>query len=319
MAKSFAMHQPTGVLSAFERDSIPGSIYIEARTPKDVHDILQGIGQVIYTQNTPRMDLVLIHDRIPILQMANTKDLVTVKSMSWVRIKKGGEYRNDLSLVESVDLQSSTAHVLLIRRIRPESHRKSNRKRKRMAMFAPDGQLVELEFALADISNSDVNPTQEELQMFERSRDAFVNKALHAGAPSFNLHDRVQVTGGSFVGMEGYVTEIHDDETITVQPSDPQRPAFDLPAFELAKKFNLGDFVQIVHGRNAGGEGFITKVDDGLVIVYTPQDNREVRPVYHQAQTLIVYSVKQAFSKSIGVPPMKKFGKPSHMSSPVHR
>jgi hypothetical protein len=115
-------------------------------------------------------------------------------------------------LIKSIDLQSSMAHVLLVRRIRPES----NSKRKRMAMFAPDGQLIELEFALADISDSYVNPTRAEHQMFKQSCDEFVNKALDAEVVSWNIYDRVHVGEGSFVGIDGHITEIHDDKTITV-------------------------------------------------------------------------------------------------------
>lgn len=239
---------------------------------KDVYRVLQGIGRIVYTQNSPRIDFIPIDDRVPILQMAHIKDFVTVKSMRWVRIKKGGDYRNDLALVKSVDLQSSMARVLLVRRIRPES----NSKRKRMAMFAPDGQLIELEFALADISDSYVNPTRAEHQMFKQSCDEFVNKALDAEVVSWNIYDRVHVGEGSFVGIDGHITEIHDDKTITVQPSDPQHSTFRLPTSELSKNFKLGDFVQIHHGRNAGEEGFITEVNDGFVVIYIPQSNKEV-------------------------------------------
>lgn len=101
---------PLPIISAFERASIQGYVYVEARKQADVHTALEGISNVF-----PRTKLALvpIKEMPDLLRVAPTKPLVTG---SYVRIKKG-KYAGDLGQVDDSEPNANTASVRLVPRL----------------------------------------------------------------------------------------------------------------------------------------------------------------------------------------------------------
>ncbi len=259
----------TGVLSAFAWDEIKGAVYVEATSPVAVHTILQGIGRVIHSSAGPCIDLVPLDERMPLLKLAVS---TPIQKMSWVRIKRGGKYRNHLAFVKSIDLRLWTAHVLLA----PGAWLGGKRKKKRFVLVEDanaNTQLLEQEFSLEDLSDSSVNATQSELDSFTRCDDELVLRALSAGVVTLKWGDKIRVLKGSLQGLEGMITDIHD-HTLTFAPltmSTATPSSIETSTFDVCKKFELGDYVQVMYGIHCGQEGFILEIDNSEVTIYNPQ------------------------------------------------
>ncbi|KAJ9103177.1 hypothetical protein QFC21_002599 [Naganishia friedmannii] len=129
---------PLLIYSAFQRDSLPGLVFVEADKAQHVDAALKGISNV-YLQ-TPRnnqaknnpIQLVESRDMVSLLTMK--KKVTTVKKGMWVRVKRG-KYAGDLAQVNDVQPDGLTAAVLLVPRIdyEPDNRSAEDRKRKKGA------------------------------------------------------------------------------------------------------------------------------------------------------------------------------------------
>lgn len=103
--------RPLSILSAFQRDSLPGMIYVEARSAKQVQQACQGFVGVYLSRG--------IH-LVPIEEMASLllikKQDVTIKPGTWVRIRRG-KYAGDLAQVMDLTENGEDVGVRLIPRI----------------------------------------------------------------------------------------------------------------------------------------------------------------------------------------------------------
>ncbi|KAF9267245.1 transcription elongation factor Spt5 [Marasmius fiardii PR-910] len=89
--------RPLQILSAFERDSLPGMIYVEARSSQQVIQACNGLVGVYPSRG---IQLVPIEEMASLLQIK--KQEATVQLHSWVRIRRG-KYQGDLAQVVDVD------------------------------------------------------------------------------------------------------------------------------------------------------------------------------------------------------------------------
>jgi len=279
--KSIALRTPPRVFSAFTRDAIRGSVYVEARSLDDVRDLLRNLGGIISNSGTPFTELVSPDDRIPLLQMNDSEEMIAIHAKCWVRIKRAGVHRGCLALVKAVNAQASTAHVLAISR---ERHRKRKR-----ALTRQDADLKltleELEFALADLSGTCVNATPAELEQFESTQDDFVSSALLAGVVTLTVGDRIKIISGPLFQSSGRIVDIQSDDTVIFCPDSHgavdtslQGLRANVNACEVVKDFRLGDFVEVRHGRHRGATGFITEMDSEVASIFRPApENSEVR------------------------------------------
>jgi hypothetical protein len=93
-----------GILSAFSRDTIQGSVYVEATTFDNVKSIVREVGGSMilrsqhYRDQVPRIDLVPLEECGPLLDMGHMTGM-DIPILSWVRLKCRGKYRHDLGLV----------------------------------------------------------------------------------------------------------------------------------------------------------------------------------------------------------------------------
>lgn len=85
--------RPLSILSVFQRDSLPGIIYVEARSSQQVLQALNGLVGVFPSRG---VTLVPIEEMASLLQIKK-KD-TTITPGSWVRIRRG-KYGGDLAQV----------------------------------------------------------------------------------------------------------------------------------------------------------------------------------------------------------------------------
>ena len=98
------------IISAFERSSLPGIVYVESRSKEAVIHAVNGLVGVF------RRDPVLvpINEMAPLLQLK--KKEITITPGSWVRIKRG-KYQGDLAQVVDVTENGEEAGLKFIPRI----------------------------------------------------------------------------------------------------------------------------------------------------------------------------------------------------------
>ena len=198
----FSNH-PLQILSAFERDSLPGIIYVEARSQKQVSEACNGLVGIY-----PSRGVTLV----PIDEMASLllikKQETTVNPGNWVRIKRG-KYQGDLAQVVDITENGEEVGLKFIPRIdlnpkdeviidgkkrkktglavstgvRPPQRffnyeevikvygRKIVSKRNQAYIFQNDTYkdgFIEKDFKLSAIVTENVNPTLDEITRFAR-------------------------------------------------------------------------------------------------------------------------------------------------------
>ncbi|KAJ7209510.1 transcription elongation factor Spt5 [Mycena pura] len=201
--------QPLHILSAFQRDSLPGMIYVEARSSQQVSQACNGLVGVYLSRG---IQLVPIEEMASLLQI-KTQEL-TVTPGSWVRIKRGtyqgdlaqvvdttetGEYvgvkfipridlnpRDDGSLEGPVGKKRKKLNIAGSGATRPPQRlfnyeevvaawgRKNVVKRNQVYVFLnetyKDG-FIEKDLKLSQLVLEDVNPTLDEITQFARRQD----------------------------------------------------------------------------------------------------------------------------------------------------
>ncbi|KAF7315327.1 Transcription elongation factor SPT5 [Mycena indigotica] len=201
--------RPLQILSAFQRDSLPGMIYVEARSSQQVSHACNGLVGVYLSRG---IHLVPIEEMASLLQIKTQEQTVTPGS--WVRIKRG-IYQGDLAQVVDITETGEYVGVKYIPRIdlnprddaslegpgkkrkkstftgsqassRPPPRlfnyeevvaawgRKNVVKRNQVYVFQnetyKDG-FLEKDLKLSQLVLEDVNPTLEEITQFARRQD----------------------------------------------------------------------------------------------------------------------------------------------------
>jgi transcription elongation factor SPT5 len=208
MRKSLDMEftaRPLNILSAFQRDSLPGMIYVEARSSKQVMQACNGLVGVFPSRG---IQLVPIEEMASLLQIK--KQDLTVAPGTWVRIKRG-RYAGDLAQVVDITENGEDVGLKFIPRIdlnprddaaldgrkrkkqtsgpgtmRPPQRlfnyeevvkvwgRKHVSKRNQVFVFQNDTYkdgFIEKDFKLNALILEDVNPTLDEITQFARGQD----------------------------------------------------------------------------------------------------------------------------------------------------
>ncbi|KAG6337015.1 hypothetical protein ID866_2075 [Astraeus odoratus] len=197
--------QPLQILSAFQRDSLPGMIYVEARSAQQVNQSCKGLVGVYPSRG---ITLVPIEEMASLLQIK--KQDLTVTPGSWVRIKRG-KYQGDLAQVMDITENGEDVGLKFIPRIdlnprddagvdgrkrkkaatgtsnmRPPQRffnyeevvkvygRKQVSKRNQVYVFQNDTYkdgFIEKDFKLSALQLENVNPTLDEITRFTRGQD----------------------------------------------------------------------------------------------------------------------------------------------------
>ncbi|KAG6909324.1 hypothetical protein DXG01_001123 [Tephrocybe rancida] len=198
--------KPLNILAAFQRDSLPGMIYVEARSSKQVSEACNGLVGVFPSRG---ITLVPIEEMASLLQIK--KQDLTVTPGSWVRIRRG-KYAGDLAQVMDITENGEDVGLKFVPRIdlnprddildpsgkkrkkpvagattmRPPQRlfnfeevikvwgRKSTSKRNQVYVFQNDTYkdgFIEKDFKLSGLILEDVNPTLDEITQFSRRQD----------------------------------------------------------------------------------------------------------------------------------------------------
>jgi transcription elongation factor SPT5 len=198
--------RPLQILSAFQRDSLPGMIYVEARSSQQVSQACNGLVGVYLSRGVV---LVPIEEMAALL-LIKKQDL-TVTPGSWVRIKRG-KYQGDLAKVLDISENGEEVGLKFIPRIdlnpkddstvdgrkrkkagtgatgtmRPPQRffnyeevvkvygRKHVSKRNQVYVFQNDTYkdgFMEKDFKLSVLMLENVNPTLDEITRFTRGQD----------------------------------------------------------------------------------------------------------------------------------------------------
>jgi transcription elongation factor SPT5 len=202
--------RPLQILSAFQRDSLPGMIYVEARSSQQVTQACQGLVGVYLSRG---IALVPIEEMASLLQIK--KQDLTVTPGSWVRIKRG-KYQGDLAQVMDITENGEDVGLKFIPRIdlnprddvgvdgrkrkkgatgtatmRPPQRffnyeevvkvwgRKQVSKRNQVYVFQNNtykDRFIEKDFKLSGLVLENVNPTLDEITRFTRGQDGTENE-----------------------------------------------------------------------------------------------------------------------------------------------
>ena len=256
--------KPLHILSVFQRDSLPGMIYIEARGAQAVTQAINGLVGVFPSRG---VTLVPIEEMASLLQIKK-KD-ITITPGSWVRVKRG-KYVGDLAQVLDIAENGEEVGLKLIPRIdlnpkedvltpdgkkrkfkgsgmtsmtRPpqrlfnyeeviKAHgRRTVAKRNQFYVFANDTfreGYMEKDFKISALVLENVNPTLDEIMRFTRQED---------GAENENTVDL------------SIIAEAAKKEAIQVlQP---------------------GDHVEVFEGEQTGVHGFVESIGNEVVTLRT--------------------------------------------------
>ena len=196
---------PLNIHAAFQRDSLPGMIYVEARSAKQVQQACHGLVGVYPSRG---IQLVPIEEMASLLQIK--KQDLTVTPGSWVRIRRG-KYAGDLAQVMDIAETGEDVGIRFVPRIdltpRDESSldgakkrkkqvsnatmrppqrlfnfeevtkvwgRKNVTKRNQVYVFQNDTYkdgLIEKDFKMSALILEDVNPTLDEITQFSKRQD----------------------------------------------------------------------------------------------------------------------------------------------------
>lgn len=197
--------KPLQILAAFQRDSLPGMVYVEARSAKQVMQAVNGLVGVYISRG---IHLVPIEEMASLLQIKKQEQTVTPGT--WVRIRRG-KYSGDLAQVVDITENGEDVGLRFIPRIdltprddvaadgkkrkksttgtgamRPPQRlfnyeevvkvygRKHVSKRNQVYVFQNDTYrdgFIEKDFKLSALILEDVNPTLDEIQQFSRKQD----------------------------------------------------------------------------------------------------------------------------------------------------
>jgi transcription antitermination factor NusG len=256
----------TLVYSVSTHDTLTGSVYVEAETPQDVRQLLQGIGNVVSVAGTPRMEQIPPDEYNQLLEMGEKRARIWVKKYDWVRIKQG----NVLAVVKAVNDAESSCTVIF------SAPQVEKRLGKRKA--SRDGALEFREevISVSDVIQSGVMAAWEELDLFRCSQDEAVVNALSNKPTLIAVGQRVRIVKGAQAGIEGRVTDITDYNTIVIKDTATQLD-IEVLVTEVKKKFEAGDYVRITLGPSRDFHGFITRLDESVASIFNPKTQSAVR------------------------------------------
>jgi ribosomal protein L24 len=295
MDLSFAAPHDSPVISIFHRDHEPCAVYFEIR-PSGIdakmllESILKGIAPVTFLgSNKSRLSFVSPKDRANLLMCPH--QATQCDRGSWVRLRRGGRYHNDLGFVMRMD--GDNAETIWVPRIPLDSNFRS---RPPTALFdhdaikdvkgtravrhchgfykfqgktyTQDGFLSQsVDRLYLDVIS--VLPSEKELAFFSRSHNREVLQAVQAARSrvDYNVFDRVRVHSGPLQGTLAHVVSIKDADVVTIETL-LETVVIDVSRENIRKAFSCGDLVTVIQGEYQGEEGFIIDVHGTLVTLY---------------------------------------------------
>lgn len=308
--------KPLSIYSAFQRDSLPGFIYVEAKNRSAVETACQGLVGVYMSRG---VNLVPIDEMTALLKL--TKKRVELTEGSWVRIKRG-RYQGDLAQVLDVTENGEEVGLKFVPRIdmtKEDSTDPSKKRKKTMtgtltsrppqkmfqfeevskvygsraiirrgdsSIFAGDTYVdgfLEKDLKMTAIETDNVNPTMDEIEAFmggkERAEDytRIQELAKQAAMSALQPGDVVEVTQDQNKGAIGTVVTIAEG-IVTLKRTSGENVGAELTVRgEFVKKtFRAGEHVKAMAGTYLDETGMVLKVEGDLVTFMSDLSKQEV-------------------------------------------
>jgi len=251
--------QPLSILSAFQRDSLPGMVYVEARSAQQVNQACKGLVGVY-----PSRGIVLV----PIEEMASLlqikKQDLTVTPGSWVRIKRG-KYQGDLAQVVDITENGEDVGLKFIPRIdlNPRDDSNVDKKRKKagtgLTTMRPPQRFFNYEEVIKVYGRKQVTK-RNQLYVFQNDtyKDGFIEKDFKLNALQLdNVNPTLDEITKFSRGQDGADNENPVDLSIIAEASRKAAIAVLQP----------GDHVEVFEGEQAGVYGVVDSINQDVVTV----------------------------------------------------
>lgn len=307
------------MLSAFFRDSLPGSIFVEAKQAAHVSQAIHGVMGVF--MGTPPA-LVPVEEMAPLLKIKK-KDVQLNPGM-WVRFKRG-KHTGDLAQVVDVDqITSGVAGIKFLPRIDLSAREKRKDRASGKALGAnvrPPARPFQIDevrkiygrgsvrtgggtgsyifdndeyiegfcykdFKVNFLQTEDIKPTLEEISKFTGDESnpskidlsAIIDANKTTTASGMVPGDRVEVHEGEQTGLYGRIETVTPDIiTVKAEGGEIHGQTIEVPARSVRKRFEVGEHVTVINGKNADTSGMVVEVQGDVVTLMSDQGEREVR------------------------------------------
>ncbi|KAF5313474.1 hypothetical protein D9611_008618 [Ephemerocybe angulata] len=283
MRKSIDMEytaHPLSILSAFQRDSLPGMIYVEARSSKQVQQAVQGLVGVYISRG---IHLVPIEEMASLLTIKKQEQ--TVKEGTWVRIKRG-KYAGDLAMVMDVTENGEDVGLRFIPRIdlspRDENALDVTKKRKKPALLSgsarPPQKLFNFEEVTKVWGRKNVHAKRGNVFIFQNEtyRDGFIEKDFKISALSLeDVHPTLdEIT--QFKSKDGSDSNGMVNLSVIAEASRKAAIAVLQP----------GDHVEVFEGEQAGVHGVVEEINGDIVTITAVGSDIEGQKVDLEARSV---------------------------------
>jgi transcription elongation factor SPT5 len=259
MARESA-HRALNILSAFQRDSLPGMIYVEARSAKQVNEACHGLVGIY-----PSRGIVLV----PIDEMASLlqikKQDLTVTPGSWVRIRRG-KYQGDLAQVMDITENGEDVGLKFIPRIdlNPRDDNSADGKKRKKVGTGPTSMRPPQRFfnyeEVVKVYGPKSVSKRNQVYVFQGDtyKDGFVEKDFRlSGLVLENVNPTLDEITRFTKGQDGTEHEHNVDLSIIAEAS--RKAAISV--------LQPGDHVEVFEGEQAGVHGVVKEIDKDLVTI----------------------------------------------------
>lgn len=248
--------RPLSILSAFQQDTLPGMIYVEARSSQQVTQACHGLVGVYPSRG---ITLVPIEEMASLMQIK--KQDLTVSVGSWVRFKRG-KYQGDLAQV----IETPTAEQVGLKFIpridlspRDESSL-DGRKRKKVgpSNMRPPASLFNYEEVVRVYGRKAVSK-QGHLYSFlgDTYKDGFIERDLKMSALVLDNVNPTLDEIAQFSRNQDGDTDNHVDLSIIAEASRKAAVLVLQP----------GDHVEVFEGEQSGVHGVVDSINQDVVTI----------------------------------------------------
>ena len=254
-------NHPLQILSSFQRDSLPGMIYVEARSSKQVTEACNGLVGIYPSRG---IILVPIEEMASLLQIK--KQDLTVTPGSWVRIKRG-KYGGDLAQVMDITENGEEVGLKFIPRIdlNPKDDASiDGKKRKKVGTAVLAGMRPPQRFfnyeEVVKVYGRKMVSKRNQVYVFQNDtyKDGFIEKDFRLSALSLeNVNPTLDEITRFTKGADGAEGENTVDLSIIAEASRKAAIAVLQP----------GDHVEVFEGEQSGVHGVVDSISQDIVIV----------------------------------------------------
>lgn len=261
----------TNILSAFQRDSLPGMVYIEAKSSAQVSQACQGLVGIYLSRG---IALVPIDEMASLLQIK--KQDVTITPGMWVRIKRT-KYQGDLAQVMDITETGEEVGLKFIPRIdmNPRDDMSVDGKKRKKAATSlnmrPPQRFFNVDEVIKVYGRKAVQK-RNQVWLFanDQFKDGFIEKDVKISAIILeNVNPTLDEISRFTSGMDGRETDTTVDLSAIAEASRKAAIAVLQP----------GDHVEVFEGEQSGVHGTVESIAGDVVTLSARGDDYDGQKV----------------------------------------